>query len=106
MSLDICLIAEQEKSTAGYFTGLSICPGYSIPTPEGMEAIALLARTEGILLEPSYTGKTMAALVAAIRAGELSADQTVVFLHTGGTPALFAYRGAILNMIPAPSPRR
>ena len=78
-----------------------IGPGYAIPSPEGMEAIALLARTEGILLEPSYTGKAMAALVAAIRAGEFSPDQTVVFLHTGGTPALFAYRDELLTMIPA-----
>ena len=78
-----------------------IGPGYSIPSPEGMEAIALLARTEGILLEPSYTGKAMAGLVAAVGAGEFSSDQTVVFLHTGGTPALFAYRDELLTMIPA-----
>jgi D-cysteine desulfhydrase family pyridoxal phosphate-dependent enzyme len=63
--------------------------GYGIPTPECLEAISLLARTEGILLDPCYTGKAMAGLVAHIRTGELRPDETVVFLHTGGVPALF-----------------
>ena len=77
-----------------------IGPGYSIPSPACMEAIALLARTEGILLEPSYSGKAMGALIADIRAGHYSSDQTLLFLHTGGTPALFAYRDELLDMIP------
>ena len=63
--------------------------GYGIPTKEGLEAIALLARTEAILLDPCYTSKAMAALIHHIRDGELGADETVVFLHTGGMPALF-----------------
>jgi D-cysteine desulfhydrase family pyridoxal phosphate-dependent enzyme len=65
--------------------------GYGIPTPGCLEAITLLARTEGILLDPSYSGKSMAGLIDAIRQGRFSADQDVVFIHTGGTPALFAY---------------
>jgi len=61
--------------------------GYGIATPEAIEAISLLARTEGILADPVYTGKALAALVAAARQGELS--EPVVFWHTGGTPGVF-----------------
>jgi D-cysteine desulfhydrase family pyridoxal phosphate-dependent enzyme len=63
--------------------------GYGIPTPEAIEAIALLARTEAIVLDPCYTSKAMAALIAHVRAGDLPPDDCVVFLHTGGMPALF-----------------
>ena len=63
--------------------------GYGIPTTGGMEAISLLARTEAIRLDPCYTSKGMAALVAHVRSGELTPTETVVFLHTGGMPALF-----------------
>jgi 1-aminocyclopropane-1-carboxylate deaminase/D-cysteine desulfhydrase-like pyridoxal-dependent ACC family enzyme len=65
--------------------------GYGIPTPEGLAAIRLLARLEGFLLDPVYTGKAMAGLIAMIREGRFSDEQNVVFLHTGGWPALFAY---------------
>jgi 1-aminocyclopropane-1-carboxylate deaminase/D-cysteine desulfhydrase-like pyridoxal-dependent ACC family enzyme len=71
--------------------------GYGIPTPGGMEALRLLARTEGILLDPVYTAKAMAALVADLRSGRVAADQPVVFVHTGGAPALFAYRDELLK---------
>ena len=63
--------------------------GYGIPTAEALEAIELLAKTEAILLDPCYTSKAMAALIDHVRRGELSPDETVVFLHTGGMPALF-----------------
>lgn len=63
--------------------------GYGIPTSEGLEAIDLLARTEAILLDPVYTSKGFAALLRHVRAGEIAPDDTVVFLHTGGVPALF-----------------
>ncbi len=70
--------------------------GYGIPTSGGLEAIDLLARSEAILLDPCYTSKGMAALVAHVRDGTLTAGETVVFLHTGGVPALFteAFVGA------------
>lgn len=64
--------------------------GYGIPTRAGTEAIRLAARTEAILLDPTYTGKAMAGMIADIRAGAVPPDATVVFLHTGGVPALFA----------------
>ena len=63
--------------------------GYGIVTAAALEAIRLLARTEAILLDPCYTSKAMAALIAHVRARDLSPDDVVVFLHTGGMPALF-----------------
>jgi 1-aminocyclopropane-1-carboxylate deaminase/D-cysteine desulfhydrase-like pyridoxal-dependent ACC family enzyme len=65
--------------------------GYAAPTPEGLAAVRLVASHEGILLDPVYTGKAMAALIDHIRRGLLQPGDTVVFLHTGGYPALFAY---------------
>jgi D-cysteine desulfhydrase family pyridoxal phosphate-dependent enzyme len=65
--------------------------GYGRLTPEALEAIKLVARTEGVLLDPIYTGKAMAALIDRIRKKEIGSDETLVFLHTGGFPALFAY---------------
>lgn len=63
--------------------------GYGIPTAAGLEAISVLARTEAILLDPCYTSKGMAALIQHARTGQLSPADTVVFLHTGGMPAVF-----------------
>ena len=63
--------------------------GYGIPTPLGLESIDLLARTEAILLDQVYTSKGFSALLAHVRAGEIPPTDTVVFLHTGGMPALF-----------------
>ena len=68
-----------------------IGPGYAISTPACIEAIHLLARAEGILLDPVYSGKAMAGMIDHIRRGEIEPGDTIVFLHTGGTPALFAH---------------
>ena len=65
--------------------------GYGIGTEEGRESIELVARKEGILLDPCYTGKAMAGLLDQIRSGRVSSDDTVLFLHTGGFPLIFAY---------------
>ncbi len=65
--------------------------GYGIPTPECLEAIPLLARTEGIITDPVYTGKALAGLVKDVRDGRYGQEDVVVFLHTGGAPADFAY---------------
>jgi len=62
---------------------------YGVPTPESIEAIELVARTEALFLDPTYTAKAMAGLIARIRAGEFS-GQTVLFWHTGGQVGLFA----------------
>ncbi len=65
---------------------------YGYLTPECIEALKLVAKTEGIFLDPVYTAKAMACLIDHIQQGKLGRDDTVIFLHTGGTPALFAYQ--------------
>ena len=55
----------------------------------------LVARCEGVLLDPVYSGKAMAGLIATVRRGDLPADDPVVFVHTGGSAGLFAYRDAL-----------
>ena len=76
--------------------------GYGILNPAVVEAITLTARTEGLLLDPVYTGKAMTGLLDLIRTGHFTASDTVVFLHTGGTPALFPYREDLLRDLPRP----
>ncbi|MFT4720147.1 MAG: L-cysteate sulfo-lyase, partial [Candidatus Azotimanducaceae bacterium] len=66
--------------------------GYGIPTDEMLEAVTLLATLEGVLLDPVYSGKAMAAMIDMIRAGRWSKGQQLVFIHTGGAPTLFAYQ--------------
>ncbi len=72
-------------------------PGYSLPTPSMVEAVQMLARVEGILLDPVYTGKTMAGLIALIRQGRFKKGQQVLFVHTGGSPANYAYQKVLLG---------
>ena len=69
---------------------------YGIPTEAGLEAIRTVARTEGILLDPVYTSKAMSALIAHIQTHLISAETPVIFVHTGGAPALFGYAQEIL----------
>jgi D-cysteine desulfhydrase len=66
-------------------------PGYGTPNDEGMEAVKLLARLEGILLDPVYTGKAMAGLIDGISQKRFKDEGPILFVHTGGAPALFAY---------------
>lgn len=66
--------------------------GYGILSKEAREALRLVAQTEGILLDPVYTGKAMSGLIGMIKKKHFNKDNNVVFLHTGGTPALFAYK--------------
>ena len=72
-------------------------PGYSLPTPEMARAVRLLAETEGILLDPVYTGKTMAGLIDLCRKGYFKKGQNILFVHTGGTPALPVYQDYLLS---------
>jgi len=65
---------------------------YGVLTPEAVEAIKLVARTEGILLDPVYTSKAMAGLIDFIRQRRFKKDDNVIFIHTGGTPGLFVYK--------------
>lgn len=72
-------------------------PGYSLPTDSMVEAVQMLARNEAILLDPVYTGKTMAGLIGLIRKGYFHKGENVLFVHTGGSPALFAYTDVTLE---------
>jgi L-cysteate sulfo-lyase len=65
--------------------------GYGVPTESMNEAVLLLARLEGLLFDPVYSGKALAGMIDLLRRGELGADGAIVFLHTGGSAALFAY---------------
>jgi D-cysteine desulfhydrase len=109
-------VPEQEKLIGGLatqtreFLGLSaeplpgeltifddyVGPGYSLPTPEMAEAVRIFARTEGILLDPVYTGKAAAGLLDLIAKGHFKKGEKVLFLHTGGAPGLYAYQDVIL----------
>lgn len=71
--------------------------GYSLPTEGMIEAVQMFARHEGILLDPVYTGKTAAGLIDLVRKGHFEAGENVLFLHTGGSPALYAYQDTILG---------
>ncbi|MGI9148816.1 MAG: 1-aminocyclopropane-1-carboxylate deaminase/D-cysteine desulfhydrase [Chloroflexota bacterium] len=73
---------------------------YGEPSPRGLEAMRLAARTEGLILDPVYTAKAMAGLIDHARRGLLDADSTVVFIHTGGLPAVFAFSQELLHSLP------
>ena len=85
-------IAPEDIDNRGEF----VAPGYGRSSPASLEALRLAARTDALLLDPVYTAKAMAGLIAAVRSGELTREDTVVFLHTGGLPAVFAWRDDIL----------
>ncbi len=68
---------------------------YAMPNEECIDAVRLVAQTEGIFLDPIYTGRAMAGLIGSIREGRFKSTDTVVFIHTGGTAALFAYHEGI-----------
>jgi D-cysteine desulfhydrase len=70
-------------------------PGYSLLSDELVAAVRLVARLEGLLLDPVYTGKAMAGLIGLIRRGDLKRGQNVLFIHTGGLPNLYAYHSEL-----------
>ncbi len=86
LGIELDFTAEDFESYAAF-----VGEGYGVVTEGSREAMQLLAREEGLLLDPSYTGKAMAGLLAHVREGWWRAGQTIIFMHTGGTPALFAY---------------
>jgi D-cysteine desulfhydrase family pyridoxal phosphate-dependent enzyme len=89
LSGDLSGISERLHVIDGY-----LGEGYGVPSAAMREAIELAARTEGLLLDPVYSGKAMAALIGHVRRGKFGRAQTVVFWHTGGTAALAAYADA------------
>ena len=83
---------EAVQSVGGFWQ-----PKYSVPNAAMVEAVQLLARTEGIPLDPVYTGKIMAGLIGLARKGTLKPGENVLFLHTGGLPSLHAYEKEVLG---------
>ncbi len=94
LELDITVKPADVVCVGGYWQ-----PKYSIPNARMVEAVQMLARTEGIPLDPVYTGKIMAGLIGLARAGEFNAGENVLFLHTGGLPSLHAYEREVLGEI-------
>lgn len=94
LGLPIKVTPEEIEATWDY-----IGPGYGIPTPECLDAILTFARREGILLDPVYTGKAAAGMLDHIRKGLVPAEATVVFIHTGGLPAMFAHSRALMEYV-------
>ena len=72
-------------------------PGYSLPTPAMAQAVRMLARLEGILMDPVYTGKAMAGLIDLVRQGYFDPRENILFVHTGGSPALYVYMDDLLD---------
>jgi L-cysteate sulfo-lyase len=85
--LGVPAVARDRVVALGEYVG----EGYGVPTEAMVEAVSLVARTEGMLLDPVYSGKAMAGLIDLIRQGRIGPEETVVFVHTGGIPGLFAY---------------
>jgi len=94
LGLGLTVPREAVRSIGGYWQ-----PKYSVPNARMVEAVQLAARTEGLLLDPVYTGKVMAGLIGLARAGELKAGERVLFLHTGGLPSLHAYERVVLGEV-------
>ena len=90
-------LLEIEAPAAKDVTALDewVGPGYSLPSDEMIEAVRMLARLEGVLLDPVYSGKAMAGLIGLARRGELKRGERVLFVHTGGSPALYAYQNVL-----------
>jgi D-cysteine desulfhydrase len=92
LGLGLTVPPEAVQCVGGYWQ-----PKYSVPTPAMVEAVQMLARTEALLLDPVYTGKVMAGLIDLARRGVIGAGERVLFLHTGGMTALFAYQDVLLG---------
>jgi D-cysteine desulfhydrase len=97
LARETAALLELEAPAAKDITALDewVGPGYSLPTDEMVEAVRMLARLEGVLLDPVYSGKAMAGLIGLARRGELKRGERVLFVHTGGSPALYAYQSVL-----------
>ncbi|MBW4710191.1 D-cysteine desulfhydrase family protein [Roseobacter sp. YSTF-M11] len=78
----------------------ALSPGYGRLGPQAAQAMAMMARSEGIVLDPVYTAKVFAAVPAMVKSGEIAAGARVLFVHTGGLASLFAYQSALENAFP------
>ncbi len=92
LGLGLAVPREAVVSIGGYWQ-----PKYSVPNRRMVEAVQMLARSEGLLLDPVYTGKIMAGLIGLAREGVIAPHERVLFLHTGGLPSLHAFEGVVLG---------
>jgi D-cysteine desulfhydrase len=90
-------IAEEIPERAVRCYDAYVGPGYSLPTAGMAEAVRMLASLEGILMDPVYTGKAMAGLIDLVRKGVFKKGENILFVHTGGSPALHVYMDEILG---------
>lgn len=110
LGVHVGAVADPAATVAGLVSGLAESPcdpaalrvrtdqvgaGYSTLTEPVMAALTLAGRTEGLVLDPIYTGRAMAGLVAAVEDGDIVPGQRTVFLHTGGMPGLFGHAATI-----------
>jgi D-cysteine desulfhydrase/L-cysteate sulfo-lyase len=86
LGLDLQIEPREIRNDQGF-----VGKGYGIPTPESIDAVRLFARLEGVVLDPIYTGKAAAGMIAHIRAGYHGKGDVIVFVHTGGAPAVFTW---------------
>ncbi|RWX81703.1 D-cysteine desulfhydrase family protein [Neorhizobium lilium] len=77
-----------------------IGPGYSIPSEAGNAAIKLAGKSEGVLLDPVYTGKAFAGIIGCVENGSIKKDANVLFIHCGGSPALYPYADQLTSDLP------
>ncbi len=96
LKLDWTFCAEDAPVFGGF-----IGQGYGIPSPEAAEAIKQIGRSEGILLDPVYTGKAMAGFLHGLQSDQFEQHKKIIFVHTGGEPAFFAGNGDWLNSSPS-----
>lgn len=97
LAVETAKLLDIEAPKASEVTALDewVGPGYSLPSEEMVEAVRMTARSESVLLDPVYSGKAMAGLIGLIRRGELKRGQRALFVHTGGSPALYAYQNVL-----------
>ncbi len=95
LGIDLTVPREAVLSFGDYWR-----PKYSVPNRKMVEAVQMLARTEGILLDPVYTGKVMAGLIDLSRKGYFRKDEKILFLHTGGATSLHAFEQVVLGKVP------
>lgn len=86
LGLDLRIEAREVVNTDAY-----VGERYGVPTPDGNAAVKMFAETEGIILDPVYTGKCAAGMIGDIRRGDFKKDDVLLFIHTGGVPAIFTH---------------
>jgi len=92
LDLDEVLEADDLQVLSEY-----IGPGYGEPDDRVVESIRLVAKTEGLILDPNYTGKSMSGLIGELKAERINSEETIVFIHSGGLPQLFAHADKFID---------